>query len=107
MFNPSWLTPYDANGKEYDGEIPGTGLISLRHREANVKDASRRTSITTLGYLQFTPIEGLILRTQGGVEGYYALHPVRYLPSYVENLKNGAARESLAALRVLFLLAGE
>ena len=31
MGNPSWLTPYDANGKEYDGEIPGTGLISLRH----------------------------------------------------------------------------
>ena len=68
MTTPPWTRPYKKDGSEYDGSIPNTQLTSNKHYEKNWLSATHRVSLTSTGFVQITPIEGLNIKSQGGLE---------------------------------------
>ncbi len=93
---PYW-SPYKADGKTYasvsDGTWKGTDQNPLEWMENNPASNDKNKIIGSL-FLEFTPIEGLTIRSQGGVDysGIYSM--ASSMPSYVPNNGMGSATKS-------------
>ena len=98
MTTPPWTRPYKKDGSEYDGSIPNTQLTSNKHYEKNWLSATHRVSLTSTGFVQITPIEGLNIKSQGGLEARLAVTPTRVLPTMVGLNGQGNARENISTV---------
>ena len=93
---PSWRNPSEIDPKT--GTFAGTSIVPTEFREKHYFNANHTAGLTSTGYLQIQPIEGLTIKSQGGVEAAYSINPVRDLPSNIGNQGLGNASESLLAL---------
>lgn len=94
LYNPAW-NPYDEDGNilDYFENNGGTAYT----QEGLTKYNPRRTNdIRTVSsaYLQLTPIKGLTIKSQLGVDAYDSRSTSKRLPSHPAYLGNGNVSES-------------
>lgn len=85
-----WYTPYKADGTEYYYEaIPGLGRYSPKYLADMNPNSRRDQTFTPTAFLEVTPITGLTLKSQVGVDyANYRTNALRY-PSYLGAVANG------------------
>lgn len=87
-----WYDPFDENGNEQI-LIPGAGMYGLTY-QAQKKPANQNTnSYNGMAFLEITPIDGLTIRSQGGVDGYEFRYTNKRLASYLPTFNNGYVEE--------------
>ena len=95
MRTPSWLSPTEVDPKT--GRFVGTSIIPTEFRESHYFNIQHTCGLTSTGFIQIQPIEGLTIKSQGGIEGAYFMNPIRDLPSIV-NKGRGTTSETASAI---------
>jgi TonB-linked SusC/RagA family outer membrane protein len=96
LLAPPWFSPIDpATGKQYYGTIPGWGSNSPRYLEEKVYGKINNIQFNPSGNITITPLQGLTLKTQAGIEFYDATTTSGTLPSF-NNTFSGASNEAFA-----------
>jgi len=94
LLAPPWFSPIDpATGKQYYGTIPGWGSNSPRYLEEKVYGETSNIQFNPSGNISITPIKGLTLKTQAGIEFYDLTTTSGTLPSF-NNTFSGASNEA-------------
>lgn len=94
LLAPPWFTPIDpATGEQYYGTIPGWGSNSPRYLEEKVYSETKNIQFNPSGNITITPLKGLTLKTQAGVEFYDQTTTSGTLPSF-NNTFSGASNEA-------------
>jgi TonB-linked SusC/RagA family outer membrane protein len=89
-----FYTPLDSTGNEIYGLIPGWGRYAPKYLADKIQGINRNDQFNPSGYIQITPVKGLTLKTQAGIEAYDYRQSTVQLPSYAGSLNNGNAFES-------------
>lgn len=90
-----YITPYDENGKEIDGIIPGAGQMSRQYVESVYTQWGANPRLVSSNFFSIEPIKGLIWKTQAGIEASYGHSYMRVLPSYPIKEAAGQGKESM------------
>ncbi len=77
-----YLTPYDENGNEIQGLIPGANQMSRKYVESVYRQWGANPRLVTSNFISIEPIKNLIWKTQAGLEASYGHSYMRVLPSY-------------------------
>lgn len=89
-----FYSPVDKNGVEYPDLIPGWARYNPKYLAKKIQSNSRNIQFNPTGYVEFSPVKNLIIRSQAGMDAYdYTTTSVTY-PSYIGSLNNGSASES-------------
>lgn len=89
-----FYSPVDKNGVPYPDLIPGWGRYNPKYLADKLPGEGKNLQFNPIGYVEISPIRGLIFRSQGGIDGYdYTSYSLR-LPSYVGSLNDGSVSES-------------
>jgi len=80
-----WFSPTDANGVEYPDLIPGGNFYNPKYLAEKVVGNGRNLQLNPSAYMQITPLKGLTLRTQAGIDGYIYDYEEGSLPSHRAN----------------------
>ena len=94
MLSQPFYSPYDENGNEYPDIIPGLNRYNPKYLADKMPNPTKTVYLTTTGYIDLTPIEGLTLRSQAGMEGMDSRNSYTRYPSYKGSLDNGNVYES-------------
>lgn len=89
MLAPPFYSPYDENGNEYDGIIPGWNRYSTSYLTKKFPYGDNRIVINGNTYLQVNPIENLTLKTQLALDTYDRRVSDKRLSSYASNKGDG------------------
>lgn len=89
---PPYYSPYDENGNEYPTLIPGWNRNNPKYIIANNPRDHKTFNLSTVGNVTITPVEGLTLRSQAGVEFSDYIYSTTSMPSYIPNKGIGTAR---------------
>jgi len=89
---PPIYSATNAAGVPYEF-IPGWGQYAPYYYEAKHPDALNNVQINPTGYIELTPIKGLTIKSQAGVDFFDRRESTETLPSYLGSLNNGAAGE--------------
>ncbi len=89
---PPYYSPYDENGNEYPTLIPGWNRYNPKYIIANNPRDHKTFNLSTVGNVTITPVEGLTLRSQAGVEFSDYIYSTTSMPSYIPNKGIGTAR---------------
>jgi TonB-linked SusC/RagA family outer membrane protein len=82
-------SPYGPNGQRLT-VIPGTGgLLDPDYLAQQNPAVTNNIQADPTGYLTITPLKGLTLKTQGGIDAYDQTLSQIELPSYINNPGNG------------------
>lgn len=94
LFNPAW-NPYDENGdiRDYYETDNGTTYSAQGLAKYNPRATNDIRTVSS-AYLQLTPIKGLTLKSQVGVDAYDSRATSKRLPSHPAYLGNGNVSES-------------
>jgi|LSQX01.1.fsa_nt_gb TonB-linked SusC/RagA family outer membrane protein len=90
---PPFYSPYDEDGNRYEGEIPGVGIMDPEYYERKIRSEGNNAQLNAMGYFQLNPINGLTIRTQGGIDLYDYRSTFFRMPSYIGSINNGAGEE--------------
>lgn len=94
LFNPAW-NPYDENGEVVDYFNCDYGTIyTAQGIDRYSKGSSNDIRTISSAYLQLTPIKGLTIKSQIGVDAYDSRSTAKRLPSHPAFLGNGNVSES-------------
>lgn len=89
-----FYTPINpATGKEYPTLIPGWGRYNPHYIANENIDPVSKFQFNPEGYLQLTPITGLTVRSQAGMDGYDQRETAIRYPSYQGSPNNGSTAE--------------
>ena len=77
-----YITPYDTNGQEIEGLIPGAGQMSRKYVESVYTQWGANPRLVTSNFISIEPIQNLVWKTQAGIEASYGHSYTRILPSY-------------------------
>ncbi len=91
-----FYTPYDEDGNPYRGIIPGWGRYDPFYREEMITSDGNNNMTNVVGHMQVNPIEGLVIRTQGGLDIYDYRNTQKRFASFVGNPGNGYRYEYFA-----------
>lgn len=91
-----FYSPYDSDGKDIQGVIPGWGRYNPNYLADKLPSSSNNLQINPSAFLQIEPIKDLILKTQIGMEVYDYRTSSNRLPSYIGSLGNGTASENFS-----------
>ena len=90
-----FYSPIDPEtGERYQGVIPGWGRYDSNYLADKLPSKGGNAQFNPSGYIQITPLEGLTLKTQAGLEAYDYRATSRRLPSFIGNLNFGSSTES-------------
>lgn len=96
LLAPPWFSPIDpATGEQYYGTIPGWGANSPRYSEDKVYAETNNIQFNPSGNITITPLKGLTLKTQAGIEFYDQRTTSGTLPSF-NNTYSGSTNEAFA-----------
>ena len=93
MLAQPFYTPYDSLGNPFEGVIPGWNRYDPYYLEEKLPATGDNLQVNLSGYIQLNPLEGLTIRSQGGIDGYDYRTTSYRLPSFIGDLNNGSARE--------------
>lgn len=85
----------DANGNEYD-YIPGVESYHPDYYSKKFPRIYKSVEASPSGYVVLTPIKGLTIKSQMGIQYSYTQDTSNRLPSYKGNLNDGNANETLS-----------
>lgn len=88
-----YYSPIDASGNKYT-YIPGLNAYNPEYLANTTPSPTNQITFDPTGYIQFTPIKGLTVRSQGGLDAYDQRVTASRLPSYLGSLNNGSLSES-------------
>jgi len=89
-------SPYDEDGNSYRGIIPGWNRFDPYYMQEKLISEGNNNMTNVVGHMQINPLEGLVIRTQGGLDIYdYRTSQIRY-PSYAGTPGNGRRYEYFA-----------
>jgi len=83
-------------GERYEGVIPGWGRYDAEYLADKNPSLGNNVQFNPSAFVQVTPIEGLALRTQAGLEEYDYRSSAQRLPSYIGSLGYGSSNESFS-----------
>jgi TonB-linked SusC/RagA family outer membrane protein len=89
-----FYAPVDTNGVEYPALIRGWGRYNPKYLANNIKGDGRNIQFNPSGYVEISPIKGLILKTQAGMDAYDYTEKTVQMPSFVGSVGNGSVAES-------------
>ena len=92
MLNPPYYNPYDERGKRVD-RIPGLGRWSPYYLSDKQPARSNQAQINGTVFVEFTPVKGLTVRSQFGLEAYDYRQTSKMLSSHPSASKGGNAFE--------------
>lgn len=92
MLAQPFYTPYDKDGKEYEEVIPGWGRYNPKYRVRHTIDAYKYLNLNLGGNVTITPITGLTMRSQVGMDITRGGRDYRSLPSAKYNKGIGTSR---------------
>ncbi len=87
-----YFSPTDPSGNNY-AFIPGWGRYHPQYLANENPDPNNNTQFDPTGYLQITPIKGLTIKTQAGIDAYDYRETAERLPSYLGAPNNGTVTE--------------
>jgi len=87
-----WYSPTGPDGQNYQF-IPGLGLYHPQYLANTHPDNQNNSQFDPAAYLQLTPIKGLTIKTQMGMDDFDFRESVQILPSYIGSLNNGSDNE--------------
>jgi TonB-linked SusC/RagA family outer membrane protein len=90
---PPIYSPVNAQGVPYEF-IPGWGNYAPYYYEAKHPDFQNNTQFNPTGFLEITPIKGLTIKTQAGMDAFDFRETTQVLPSYLGSPNNGSDIES-------------
>ena len=93
MLAQPFYSPYDENGDPYEGVIPGWGRYDPYYLEEKLPSNDNRYQLNGMGYIQMNPLEGLVIRSQVGLDAYYKRSHEKQYPSFIGSPGNGNAEE--------------
>ena len=90
-----FYTPIDESGNDYyDQVIPGLGRYSPKYLADMQPSVGKNQQFNPTAYIEVSPLQGLTIKSQGGMDYYnYRVTTLRY-PSYLSNVGNGTISES-------------
>lgn len=93
---PPYYTPYDENGDEYPDLIPGWNRLNPKYQVDKTQRHNETFNLSTVGNVTITPIEGLTIRSQAGIE--FTDYTYQYIdyPSHISNKGIGSARKDFS-----------
>jgi len=94
MLAPPFYSPYDKNGVLYPDMIPGWGRYNPNYLIEKQPINGNTVQINGTGYIQISPIKGLTIKSQGGIDAYDYRYSAKRLPSYKGSLNNGSSAET-------------
>lgn len=90
-----WFSPYRADGSQYYGEtIAGLGRYAPNYLADMMPDDYNRLQFNPSAYLTLTPMKGLTIKTQGGMDGTIERNTWGTRPVYAGSPGNGSLDES-------------
>lgn len=94
LLGQPFYTPYDENGQEYyEKQIPGLGRYSPKYLADKNPSAIKTKHFNPTAYIEIKPLDGLTLKTQGGMDYDQYRLTSRRLPSFTPNLGDGEGSE--------------
>ncbi|RYE26570.1 MAG: SusC/RagA family TonB-linked outer membrane protein, partial [Sphingobacteriaceae bacterium] len=87
-----YYSAVDPNGNAYTS-IPGWGRYNPSYLANENPDPSNKVQINPSAYLQLTPLKGLTLRSQAGLDAFDYRETSTRLPSYLGSANNGSVAE--------------
>ena len=88
-----FYSPFDANGNPYPNLIPGWARYNPEYLANTNQGYSNNLQFNPSGYIQLSPLKGLTLKAQAGLEFYDFRETSIRLPSFIGSLNNGATSE--------------
>lgn len=88
-----FYTPFDKDGKEYPDMIPGWGRYNPKYLADKNPSEANNIQFDIMSYVQLTPVRGMTLKSQVGMDGYDYRSFTRTLPSSLQSLNNGYSYE--------------
>ena len=95
ILNPPYYNPYDEQGNKLD-VIPGLNRYSPDFLLKKQPSSSNRALFNGMVYVELSPLKGLKIRSQAGMEAYDWRSTAKRLPSYPSSLGNGQTTERFA-----------
>lgn len=89
-----FYSPNDASGRPYPDLIPGWARYSPEYLAKTNKGTSNNLQFNPSGYIQLSPLKGLTIKAQAGLEFYDFRESSVRLPSFIGSLNNGAVSEA-------------
>jgi len=94
LLAPPFYSPNDPSTNKRYEFIPGWGRYHPEYLEEKLPGFANNVQFNPTGYLQFTPIKNLTIKTQAGLDAYDYRASSKQLPSYIASPNNGNASES-------------
>ena len=95
ILNQPYFTPYDEDGNRLEA-ITDLGSYDPNYLTDKMPNRSNQAQFNGSAFIQLTPLEGLTLRSQLGVEAYDWRNTGKRMPSYPGQDGNGYTRERFA-----------
>lgn len=89
-----FFSPYDADGNDIQGVIPGWGRYNPRYLADKRPSEGNNVQVNPSAFIEIEPFENLIFKAQAGIEFYDYRTSTSVLPSYVGSLGDGSATEA-------------
>lgn len=93
LLNQPYFNPYGENGEKLDF-VPGINMYSPEFLAKKQPSKANQAQLNGTTFVQITPIEGLTIRSQFGVEAYDRRQKFRRLPSFPGAKGIGLSQES-------------
>ncbi len=93
MLAQPYYSPYDENGDRYEGIIPGWGRYDPFYLAEKRPEVKNRYQLNGMGYIQLNPLDGLVIRSQAGLDAYHNRRNAKTYPSFIGSLGNGSVTE--------------
>lgn len=94
MLAQPFYSPVDTNGVKYPDLIPGWNRYNPEYLANKLTGVVNNSQLNGNAYLQINPVDGLTIRSQGGIDAYDRRTSEKQMPSYKASLYNGNIRES-------------
>lgn len=94
IINFPFYPTHDENGNEYE-LIPGLNSYHPNYFAKKHESPRKRVDLAPSGFVTITPVRGLTIKSQVGMQYYTSQQSGYRLPSYKGNLSNGRVSESI------------
>jgi len=93
ILNQPWYSPSDPTTGVNYSFIPGLGRYHPQYLANELPDNQNNTQFNPAVYIELTPIKGLTIRGQAGMDDYDFRESALRLPQYIGSLNNGSDQE--------------
>lgn len=94
MLAQPFYSPVDADGVKYPDLIPGWNRYNPDYLAQKLPSLIKNAQLDGMAYLQLTPVKGLTIKSQGGIDANDQRVTAMQMPSYKASLNNGNIRET-------------